>query len=338
MRYLVALCFILFVSFNSIYAEEQAQPATPKGEPVEIKVATVNDQPIFMSDLTREMRMAYPRLDPKNKDAYLKARDDVLDSLINQELLYQEGKKDGLEVSDSDVNEQISKIKEGFPTPEAFEQLLKAQNLTVKRFTTLVKHIMTMTNTIKTKVQPLAKPVTDKDIQDYYEANKDKFSAPEQVKVRHILIKVSPDATEQVKTDAKNKIQSILQEARNGADFSELAKKDSQCPSAQQGGDLGYFTRGQMVKPFEDAAFALQPGQISDVVETEFGYHIIYLDDKKPSKQMEFDEVKDRIKEALTNEAIDKALADWLKPLKESASIKIMLKSDAEPQKDSPEQ
>jgi len=341
MKYFVCLCFaMLLISVNFIYAQEQpqqtqqeqqVQPLKPK-EPVDVTIAEVNGVKIPMSDLTRQLRMMIGGSTKLSKDEYLKARDEAMDSLINQELLYQEGKKAGLEPKDADVDAEVAKVKQNFPTQEAFNQVLKMQGLTEDKFIAMVKRVMTMRDIIKLKIQPLANPVTDKEIQDYYEANKSKFSEPEQVKARHILIRISPNASEQEKIDAKNKIESILKEARNGADFAELAKKDSQDPgSAQQGGDLGYFARGQMVKPFEDAAFSLQPNQISDVVETEFGYHIIRVDEKKPGKQLTLEEVQDRIKEALTNVEIDKALAEWLKPIKESASIKILIKNEATP-------
>jgi len=330
MKYFVCLCFImLLISINFVYAQEQAQPAKPKGEPVDIKVAEVNGEAILMSDLTRQLRIMVGSNTKLNKADYLKAKDEAMDSLINQELLYQEGKKEGLESKDADVEAEIAKVKKNFPTQEEFDQVLKMQGLTDQKFIVMVKRVMTMRDTIKVKVQPLAKPVTDKEIQDYYEANKSKFTEPEQVKARHILIKSPQNASEQEKTVAKNKIDSILKEIRDGEDFAELAKKDSECPSAPQGGDLGFFSRGQMVKPFEDVAFALQPGQVSDVVETEFGYHIIRVDEKKPGKQLKLEEVQDRIKEVLTNEEIDKALAEWLKPIKENSSIKILVKSEA---------
>jgi peptidyl-prolyl cis-trans isomerase C len=330
MKYFVCLCFImLLISINFVYAQEPTQPAKPKGEPLDIKVAEVNGEAILMSDLTRQLRIMVGSNTKLSKADYLKAKDEALESLINQELLYQEGKKEGLESKDADVEAEIAKVKQNFPTQEAFDQVLKAQGLTEPKFIVMVKRVMTMRDTIKVKVQPLAKPVTDKETQDYYEANKSKFTEPEQVKARHILIKSPQNASEQEKTDAKNKIDSILKEVRDGGDFAELAKKDSECPSAPQGGDLGFFSRGQMVKPFEDVAFALQPGQVSDVVETEFGYHIIRVDEKKPGKQLKLEEVQDRIKEVLTNEEIDKALAEWLKPIKENSSIKILMKSEA---------
>jgi peptidyl-prolyl cis-trans isomerase C len=167
--------------------------------------------------------------------------------------------------------------------------------------------------------------VTVKDIEAFYEENKDRFVEPEKVKASHILIQISPDATEQEKADAKSTLQTALEEAKGGSDFAELAKKHSQCPSASQGGDLGYFTRGRMVPEFEEAAFKLEPGQISDIVETQFGYHIILVQDKTPKRQLDIEEVGKKIKEVLSDKEMDTALKAWLKPIREEAKVEILL-------------
>jgi peptidyl-prolyl cis-trans isomerase C len=357
MKFSAVFCFIFLLAFSLIVnaVEEKNTPkptqkettkkestqitvtptTDPTAEAVELAIAEVNDQKIYMSALAMQMRMM--GIDPKasnmSKENFIKARDQIIDSLIDQELLYEEAKKAGFEPKDTEVDARIAEIKA--QTPQ-LEQILKMQGLTEKKFTVLVKRNLAMQNFIEKKIQPTAKPVTDEDIKQYYEENKTKYVQKESVKASHILLKVEPDAPEQEKTDAKNKLQSILLEARNGSDFAELAKKNSQCPSAPQGGDLGYFSRGQMVKPFEDAAFALKTGGISDVVETQFGYHIILLTDKKPGKQLSVEESKQSIEGALTDKHLNDALEGWIKPIKEKASIKILLKSETTPQAETP--
>jgi parvulin-like peptidyl-prolyl isomerase len=146
------------------------------------------------------------------------------------------------------------------------------------------------------------------------------------VKASHILLKVAPDAGEEEKAKVKSEMQSILEKARNGGDFAELAKEYSECPSAPQGGDLGYFRHGQMVKPFDEAAFALEKGQISDIVETQFGYHIILSVDKKPAGTKPLEEVSEDIRRILDDKEVSAALKKWLEPVKEKSTIKIMVK------------
>ncbi len=144
--------------------------------------------------------------------------------------------------------------------------------------------------------------VTDAEAKAYYEKHKDEFTTPKEVRARHILVKTQEQA------------EKIYQELKKGADFAQLAKKYSMDKaSAQKGGELGFFTKGDMVKPFSDAAFALKPGEISKPVKTPFGYHIIQVEEVKPPRQKSFKEVKEEIKKQLLQEkqqaAFDKLVA-----------------------------
>lgn len=330
-KLLVVLYIVSLVLLGSLtFADEQKEKEEEK------PVAIVNGESILKSDLDRNMKMAIaanPNLNPSlNKQAYLKMQNEILDYLINQELMYQEGKKSNLVATEVEIEEKVTDVKKNFPDQETFEQVLKQQDLTEKRLRELIARVITMQKVIEAKIKPLAKPVTDKDVADFYESHKEGFKETEKVKARHILIKVDSNANEQEKAEAKKKIESVLNEInKDGSNFADMAKKYSQCPTSIQGGDLGYFHHGQMVKPFEDAAFALQPGQISEIVETEFGYHIIFVEDKKPERQLELEEVSEQIKEALTDEQLDIALANWIKPAREKASIKILLENGNTP-------
>jgi len=141
--------------------------------------------------------------------------------------------------------------------------------------------------------------VTEEEISDYYELNQERFKDPEQVKARHILFKVAPNASESEEAEAKEGALAILKRARAGEDFSELAKKHSQDLSASNGGDLGYFQRGKMAKPFEDLAFGLKPGELGGPVRTKFGWHIIKVDDVKEASIKTLADVRDEIIETL---------------------------------------
>jgi peptidyl-prolyl cis-trans isomerase D len=154
--------------------------------------------------------------------------------------------------------------------------------------------------------------ITNSEIEDYYKKHIKMYQEPEQVRARHILIK--PDNN---KKEAKAKIERILKEVKAGKSFEELAKKYSACPSKNRGGDLGFFGRGRMVKPFEDAAFSLKVGEVSDIVETSFGFHIIKLEEKKQARTIPLSEAKEGIKNIIYNqkakakaEKIAKAKAD----------------------------
>jgi peptidyl-prolyl cis-trans isomerase D len=125
------------------------------------------------------------------------------------------------------------------------------------------------------------------------------FEQPKQVKARHILFRVDEEAPKEKEEEARKKAETVLEKARKGDDFAELAKEYSEGPSGSRGGDLGYFAEGKMVKPFEEAAFALKNGEISDLVQTKFGLHIIKVEDVKEAGTQPLDEVRDQIKESL---------------------------------------
>jgi peptidyl-prolyl cis-trans isomerase D len=149
-------------------------------------------------------------------------------------------------------------------------------------------------DTFKDKVE-----VKDDEIEDYYEYNMDTFLQPKEVKARHILFKLSQDAGEAEEKEVREKATEVLEEARKGNDFATLAKKYSEGPTKSSGGDLGYFTAGRMVKPFEDTAFKMKKGEISDLVRTRFGYHIIKVEDVKEARTKALDEVRDQISKTL---------------------------------------
>ena len=150
--------------------------------------------------------------------------------------------------------------------------------------------------------------IAEKEISDFYELNQESFKNPKQIKARHILLKVSPDASESEETETKEKALSLLKRLKDGEDFASLAKKYSQDPAASKGGDLGYSTKGQMVKPFEELAFSLKKGQIGGPVKTQFGWHIIRVDDIKDATVKTFSEVRNQIVTTIKND-ISKEIA-----------------------------
>jgi len=163
--------------------------------------------------------------------------------------------------------------------------------------------------------------VTDKESKTFYEENPDLFKQDEQVKASHILIKLDTAADEAQKTKAKNEIADLQKQLNAGGDFAQMAKEHSQGPSAVNGGDLGFFGRGQMVKPFENVAFGLKVGEVSEIVETRFGYHLIIVTDKKPAAVMPFPETETKIREHLKQKKLEQEVVAYLQTLREKAKI-----------------
>ena len=167
--------------------------------------------------------------------------------------------------------------------------------------------------------------ITEEESKTFYDSNPQLFQQPERIKASHILIKVDEGASEEKKAEARKKIKEIQQKVEKGEDFAELAKTYSEGPSAPRGGDLDFFGRGQMVKPFEDAAFSLEPNETSDIVETQFGYHLIKVFEKQPPQKIAYAEVKDRIDNHLKNQKLRTERQLYFDKLKKDAKIEKFL-------------
>ena len=172
--------------------------------------------------------------------------------------------------------------------------------------------------------------VTEEDARKYYDENPKRFEQPEQIAVSHILIKSEPidpniadpnEAKKQSKAAALAKAQDLLKQIKDGADFAELAKANSACPSAKDGGDLGFLPRGQTTPPFEKAAFDLELGQLSDIVETSYGYHIIKKTGQKDASTIPFEEASKSIIMQLVKKQQNEFIEEYMEKLKAEADI-----------------
>jgi len=250
---------------------------------------------------------------------------EVLDGLIGRELLWQEAKAKNLLVDDKKVTEELDRSRSGFASKEEFVKKLNEGGFTEDSYRKFLSQVLSIQNLVENDIGKTIS-VSDKEAHDFYTSNPDKFKMPEQVHARHILVKVDPNADQATKDAAKKKAEGILKQAQGGADFAELAKNNSDCPSKQNGGDLGSFPRGQMAKPFEDAAFAMKPGTLSGVVETQFGYHIIKLEERKDATQVPEKDVAEEIKEYLKQQKTIEGVEARLKTLRSAAKIELLTK------------
>lgn len=316
----IGIAMTLMMASGMALAEEKKEPAG--------KAAVVNGVAISKDDFEREMDFYIKRANqsgqqiPEAQMGMMKSQ--VLDSLIDRELLFQETKKKGIKVDPKDVAEEFQKIKQRYAKSGEFEQLLSKMGLTESDVQNQIERGMAIQQLIDEEVRAKI-TIEDKEVKSYYDANPQLFEQPEQVKASHILIKVDADAPQEKKDEARKKIESIQEKAKNGEDFATLAKTYSEGPSGPNGGDLGYFRRGQMVKPFEDAAFNLKPNETSDIVETRFGYHLIKVVDKKPAQKMAYDDVKERLSEHLKKQKADSEAGTYIQGLRSSAKIEKFL-------------
>ena len=289
------------------------------------QIATVNDSVLTRQDLDREMKLISFKLARQGRpmdDAQLKRYEsNIRETLINRTLLLQQSKSMGIEVKDSLVTKALEEFKTAFKDENAYQQELGEMGFTEASLTTQIQDGLTIKSLIdKEVVQKLS--LSDQQVRAYYDDNPNLFRKPEQVKASHILVQVPQNADEAKRAEALSTIQALKTRIDNGENFATLAMEHSDCPSKAKGGDLGFFGREQMVKPFSDAAFALQPGQISDVVQTRFGYHLIRVTERQAEQTMAFNDVKEAIATRLRQEQEGKKIDAYLENLKKHADIK----------------
>jgi peptidyl-prolyl cis-trans isomerase C len=249
----------------------------------------------------------------------------VLENLIGTELLYQESVKSGVKVEEKEIDSTYAEQKAQFGSEDEFKEALKQYNFTDSTFRDQIKSGLIIQHFIDTKFTQNT-TISDEEVKKYYDENPSYFQEPEQVRASHIMIMVDSSADQTKKDEAKKKIDQILQRVKAGADFATLAKEASEDASTKDnGGDLDYFYKGQMVQAFEDAAFSLKPGEISNVVETEYGYHIIKVTDKKAAKTITLDESKEEIRSGLKSNKVNSDVSNYVTDLRAKAAVEIYL-------------
>ena len=290
----------------------------------EDKIAEVNGVAITNKQYSKELEMQRNRVSQQGKqlsDAQLtELKNEVLEGLIEREILYQESQKAGIQITDQNVDEQLAAIKKRFPNENEFKVFIDKMNLSENEIKVQIERGLAIRELIDLKVTQKVS-VTDEESKSFYDGNPQFFKQPEQVKASHILIKTDAGATETKKAEARKKIEEVQQKLKDGADFAAMAKEYSEGPSNTRGGDLGFFRRGQMVKPFEDAAFAMKPNEVSDIVETRFGYHLIKVFEKKPEQILAYAEVKDKLTQSLKQQKVEKEATQYVDQLKKGAKI-----------------
>jgi peptidyl-prolyl cis-trans isomerase C len=317
----LSLCLVACHAMTGFCAEPLQKDQTA--------ILRVNGEPITQEMLDQEMAryegqtaVSEPSPDPGKKEAIRKK---VLDGIVDRVLLLQESAKLGTTVTDEQVDEEMKRFKERFASPEQFQNMLARMKMSEAELRAEYRRRMAIRSLIEREVTPKA-AVSDGEIKAFYDQNPSLFKVPERVRASHILAKTDPKSTDQDKAKAKEKIQSIKKRADAGEEFATLAIDNSDCPSAPKGGDLDYFQRGQMVAPFEDVAFSLKPGEMSDVVETQFGYHLIKIVDRQEAGVMPFDEMKPTIEDHLKQQKISDLLTAYVAELKSKAKIEVASK------------
>jgi peptidyl-prolyl cis-trans isomerase C len=301
-------------------------PTAPKPMPAELPevLARVNGEPVTKTDFDRivkNLELGNGPIPANRRDAILRG---ALDQLITYTALMQEAKARNISATDAEVDQRLKQMQSQFRTDDDFKKALADRNMTLERLRndTRINAVIHKMIEAETANQPEA---TDVQVREFYDKNPGRFMKAETVRASHILIKVPPQADEETKKKARAQIESVLKEAKAGADFAQLAKDHSQDGSAAQGGDLNFFGRGQMVPPFEQVAFALKPGEISDIVTTQFGFHVIKVTEKRPASAVPFEEVNPRIRQHLAQEQRQARIRAFIESIKNRAKIEVLV-------------
>ena len=308
---------------------------TAPEEPADSVAVTVNGVDITEAEVQKIIQPQLERIAQQNKQlppnfaqAFEKQiRQQILEQLIVRQLLEEKVKEANIVITEEDVLNQIKQLLATQGSPMSLEEFKKTTAESGRSFDEIKQQVEKgMAYQRIVDAQWTGKiNITEEQAKKYYDENPTQFEVKEQVRASHILIKPKTDEAgadpNQEKAKAKAKAEDLLRQIKEGADFAALAKANSDCTSAAKGGDLNFFGKGQMVPPFEKAAFALETGKVSDIVETRFGYHIIKVTDRKEAGTTSFEQAKAGLIQQLAQKKQAELTKDYIDSLKAAANI-----------------
>jgi peptidyl-prolyl cis-trans isomerase C len=307
-------------------AQAPEPPAAPVPAQLPDVVARVNGEAIAKTDLESAVTQLEARagrsVPADQRDRVLRG---VLDQLIAYRLLLQESATRKVSVADADVDSRVGEIRSQYPSEEAFAEALSQRHLTVDQLRVDLRQGLQIDRMLTAELAGKT-AVTPEQVEQFYAGNTSEFQQGERVRASHILIAVPPGAGAPARDEARLKAAQILTDLKSGKDFAELAKQHSQDPgSAPNGGDLGYFERGQMVGPFEEAAFTLPPSQLSEIVESQFGFHIIKVADKQAARTIPLAEVRPQVEAFLEERNRSEQTDAFIAALRAKGKVEILI-------------
>lgn len=330
----VFIFFILFLTALPSICEGQ-EASSPKSlspaqsELTDLVVLRISGRQIterqilnMIDDMARQMKLSFEKLRQRNSLLFKNA----LTNLITISLLKDQIQQQNITVDSVAIDQQVSKIAKQYPSQEAFQKALTAQGLTESELRKNLEESISLQQVMDGIVKNVP-PATDAEILKFYTENPNRFSLPERVRASHILLTVNSGNTADQKAVIKKRLEAIRAEIEAGTlSFADAATKYSQdTATASKGGDLGTFTHGQMVKPFEDAAFDTKPGMLSAVVESAFGYHLIKTIDMKPAGKATLEESQGSIKQYLEQNAKQAAKQKYIEELQSKTKIESFM-------------
>lgn len=295
-------------------------------ETIEGVVAIVNDQIITYSELEEFLAPHllyfegdFPEWVVQEKIARI--RREVLEELIKEKILLAEARKEGIVVQDEEVEKYLAGIKERFGSEEKFQLQLSEEKLTEEEFKQRLGEQLLIKKLVDLRIGSKIRVLSAEEMREVFEQNKKSFVEPEKVAIGQITVEVKG---ERKWLEAGKKVEDIHARLMKGEDFSTLAKKYSDTPSRDNGGSLKFINRAELLPEFEKTISALEVGEISNIIRTETGFHIIKLEGRKEARQREFSEVRREIENQLYRLRMEQALSKWIKELKEKSYVQII--------------
>jgi len=317
----VVISFFLWVTLvGTLHAQTADQETSTAGKAAIVNGVVIQEEEVNRGLLYQQQRMLATTGQVIRPEMMTEVRKMLLEDLIDRELLYQQSRKKGVVIEDAQVNEQLDRLKKQYPNEQAFKDGLAEDHLSEDTVKSQIKMKLAVQQFVEKEFGGKV-DVSEGEAKAFYDENPQYFTQPEAIRASGILIKVDVKSDAAKKEEARKKLEDIQKRVQKGEDFAVLAKDFSQDASAAQGGDLGTIPRGRMPKALDDAAFSLKPGEVSNVVETELGFHLIKVHEKKPEKVVPFKEAQEKIRQHLTNQKLKQRVEEYLNEVKKTAKI-----------------
>jgi parvulin-like peptidyl-prolyl isomerase len=291
--------------------------------------AIVNDNIITISEVREVMALEANELDKRYYGTELEMRRrelfrNTLQPLIDVEIQIERAKSLKITVQEADIDRQVKQLKEANHLTDAqFEEILRSRGLTIEEHREQIRRSLLVTKLVNFEVQSRL-VITEDELQKAYEQQRERFRIAGELTVSHILFLVPEEATAEENARAKQKAEAVLKQLRAGGDFAQLAKQYSEGPSAQNAGLLGTFRTGELLPGFEEAIASLQPGEISEPVRTQIGWHIIRLESAQSGGYKPLEAVRDELTAELKRTKFERNYKEWIESLRQQAYIKIL--------------
>lgn len=305
-------------------AVDGALPPTPVADPV---VARVNGTAILNSQVEASVRSTLIRAarssEELSQEREAVIRKQTLDNLVEDELLYQASLREKIQIPEKAVEEEVLALEGRFASSQEFSESLRQEGMTLAGIRERIRHNLQVEELVKQKVSSRVS-LSEAEIAAYYQKNRERLRRPEAAHALEIVTRLDPSMDPQTMAQARQAMEAVLKDAKSGKDFAALVREFSQGSSASQGGDLGWLTRNGPRPLLAQAALQLKPGELSDILQTPSGFHILKVLEKRPAEDASLEEAKSQIESLLRKEKEQNGLKDYIAALKSGAKVEIL--------------